>query len=497
MLEYAISTLDPPEAVTDIERARRDPALFIDLFCWLVPKEGGVPIRFRLWDFQRRVVAELRSQTHLVVLKARQLGLSWLTLAYALWCATCRPGFTVLIISRNLGAGIELLERVRFMYALLPDELQTPIVIDTNNQQMPMLTFANGSRIISLPCGPDAGSGLTAQLIIADEVAKWLWPEETFTALLSVIAGGGTMAVVSTAKGTSNYFANLWKEAQPGAESPNGYCPVFIPSSAHPDRDTVWLQELSKKFPSERRFRQEHPELAAEAFQAADEATFSEFDRQVHHRVWHRQPAFPVWRGVDFGHQVAAAYWFEVQASRIVHVFAELDLRESTSEELARQILARDRRYGLQTGSVPAGVDPAGRAMTSNATESDHQTLRRHGITRLRMVQPSVPSDRVDLIKVLLRDERLLIDCTACPRLAEAFEQAQWQTTRAQSGERIKLESYAKGRHDHYLDALGYGLINALPPEGAGPPAAVLGGVPTPFGSIARARRRYGDTEYS
>ena len=458
-----------------------------------MPAEGGDPIPFRLWDFQREVLTDIREQTNLVVLKARQLGLSWLALAYGLWLTSCNTGQTMLILNRNLGAAIELLDRIRFMIRHLPPELRPHIVQDTNDVKMPMLVFGTGSRIISLPSGEDTGSGLTGQYIVADEVAKWKWAKETFTAILPIVSGGNTTLVaISTMKGLQTYFAQLWRNAQPGAESPNGYWPIFIPSSAHPHRDDGWLAQEAKKYPDLRRFKREHPETWQDAFQLTDEAVFSEFDRTEHHAPFQRQTQWPVWRGIDFGYHHAPCYWIEIQADRVAHVFSELDCRESTTVELAKQIAGRDRELDLESGRSPAGVDPAGKARTSQSgTETDHLTLRKAGIADLRMTEPSVPSDRVDLIKLLLRDGRLLVDCAACPRLAEALEQAQWESRRGPDGQTIRGETYAKdGTHEHYLDALGYALINIWPPHG--PLSVTAGAAPKPYRT-----RRYGESEYA
>ena len=487
----AADILDPPAPPNEFADAFEDSFVFINDHCWVIPAEGGDPIRFRLWDFQREALADIVEQPNLVVLKARQLGLSWLALAFGLWCANCKPGFTVLILNRNLGAAVELLDRVRFMHKRLPDGLRTGIVQDTNDQKMPQLVFANGSRIISLPSTEDTGSGLTAQLIIADEVAKWPFAVATFTAILAIIAGGGKIVAISTAKGTANYFARLWAGAQPGAEAPNGYWPIFIPSSCHPARDEAWRAAEARKYPDLRKYRQEHPETAREAFQLADDAVFSEFDRATHHREFVREPQWPAWRGIDFGFQFSPCYWVEVQADRVAHVYAELDCREATTAEFAGQIVHTDALLGLVSTEVPAGVDPAGKARTSQSgTQTDHLTLQQAGVRSLRTIEPSVPSDRVDLIKRLLRDGRLVVDCRACPRLAEALEQAQWVTTRAPDGSRIRGETYAKdGHHEHFLDALGYALVNIWPPAGA--PAASKGATPRKHRTT-----RYGQSEF-
>lgn len=514
----AADLLDPPEATTLIERARRDPEVFIREFCWIIPQEGGLPVRFSLWDCQVEALEQIDDHDDTVVLKARQLGLSWLLLARGLWMVNCKPAHTFLILNRNLGAAVELLDRVRFMHnghnmkALhqgLPEGLRTPKVQDTNDPKMPMMALANGSRVISLPSTEDTGSGLTAQMILADEVAKWPWPVETFTAIRAIVSGGGCkLAAVSTAKGTGNYFAGLWAGAQPGAELSNGYHPIFIPSSAHPGRDEEWLRNEERKYPDRRRFKQEHPEHPSEAFQLADDAVFEEFDRERHHRPWQRNPQWPMWRGADFGLQCSVAYWGEVQSGRILHICRELYCVERTTVEQAQMVIQQDAALGLQPGSVPCGVDPAGKARTSvtqrgmdGILRTDHAIFQLAGIADLRYVssQQITPEQRTGLIKQLLRDQRLIVDCDQCPRLAEAFEQAQWKRRRDETGGGwIRDDTYAKdGRYEHPLDALGYLIANLWPPGGQ--LAIVAGGQgpgPGSFSAIAGQRQRYASSVF-
>lgn len=488
----AADLLDPPPATTDIDRARQDPELFIDRYLWVIPAGGGAPIPFRLWDFQRECLRDFQEHRNIVILKARQLGLSWLSLGYGLWMANCQPGHTVLILNRNLGAAVELLDRVRFMHKRLPDGLRTRLIQDSNDPKMPQLVFEHGSRVISLPSTEDTGSGLTAQLILADEVSKWPYAPQTFTAIIAILAGGGTLIAISTAKGLGNYFAQLWKRAQPGAEDPNGYWPIFIPAEAHPERDEAWLAAMERTYPDRRKFLQEMPSTPLDAFQLADEAVFGEFDRETHHAPFRREPQWPVWRGIDFGYHHAVCHWAEIQADRVAHIYSELHCREMTTAEFAAAIVQRDRELGLHTGSVPAAVDPAGKARTSQSgTQTDHLTLQQFGVYDLRMIEPSVPSDRVDLVKRLLRDGRLFIDCRACPRLAEALEQAQWDRRRGPDGQMIRGETFSKdGTHEHPLDSFSYLLTNVWPAEGT--PTLAAGPTPRPYRT-----RRYGTSEFA
>jgi hypothetical protein len=100
-------------------------------------------------------------------------------------------------------------------------------------------------------------------------------------------------------------------------------------------------------------------------------------------------------------------------------------------------------------------------------------------------------------MKRLLREDRVLVDCERCPRLAEALESVQGKVTRAEGGERTQAETYRKdGRHEHYLDAAGYLVANAFPSTDGIRPEGVFGGAPALFGGISGIRLRYSESDF-
>src|SRR5436309_8810036 len=103
-----------------------------------------------------------------IILKARQLGISWLCCAYGLWLCMFQPGKLVLLFSQGQAEADEMLRRVRSMYDRLPDWLrrQCPLAREPNTSEM---EWANGSRVKSLPATQKAGRSLTASLVIFDE----------------------------------------------------------------------------------------------------------------------------------------------------------------------------------------------------------------------------------------------------------------------------------------------------------------------------------------
>lgn len=437
-----------------------------------MPAEGGLPVPFDLWEFQRDVLREIEMHDRVIFLKARQLGLSWLTLAYMLWLTTQNHGQTALILNRGLRESIELLDRVRFMHRRLPPELRPRLTKDVIDH----LEFGDiGCRIYSLPATEYAGSGITAQLVMLDEWAKIRGIRKILVSLLPTLSAGGKLVGISTAQGFHNQFAEEWRRAISGQSR---FHPIFIPWDAHPARDEEWYAEKEREMPTKRDLLQEYPAGWLDAFQLPGESVFrEEFDRARHVIDVPLDPKahWPRHRGIDFGYHHGIHLWAEVQANRNVYVFAELHAERQTTRSMMEQVVVRDAELGVKTADAPAGCDPAGKAQTSVATESDHFTVQSFGI---RVLSAEVaPRDRVTLIKQLLKEDRLHFHPN-CEFLIESLEQAQWAKANApkdsQSTDPILKETYEKdGYYEHPLDALGYKLITIFPVYGA--PAGASG----------------------
>lgn len=475
-------------APLEVQEAKLVPELFVP-HCKIQPAEGGLPIPFELWDFQIDALREIEMAARIIFLKARQLGLSWLTLAFMLWLTGCNRGQTALILNRGLRESIELLDRVRFMHKHLPIELRPRITKDVVDH----LEFGDlGCRIYSLPASEYAGSGITAQLVMLDEWAKIRGIRKILVSLLPTLSAGGKLVGISTAQGFHNQFAEEWKRAISRASN---YTPIFIPWDAHPKRDEDWYEEKQREMPTERDMRQEYPSEWKDAFQLPGDSVFGdEFDRTKHVISAKRDlsAAWPVVRGIDFGYHHGIHLWAEVQANRDIFVFAELDAEKQTTRSMMERAVVMDAELSVKTKDAPAGVDPAGKAQTSTATESDHFTVQSFGI---RVMSQSVaPKDRVTLIKQLFREGRLFIS-EDCEYLIESLEQAQWAKANApkdsQSTDPILKETYEKdGYYEHPLDTLGYLVINVFPTLGTPAGAGAGKGGPT------TQPRRYSDSEF-
>lgn len=232
--------------------------------------DGSGIMPFHLWDSQRALLATILTSTLLLILKARQLGISWLCCAYALWLCLYHPGRVVLIFSKGQDEANEMLRRVKVMYWRLSEPLRAtlPTLKKENTEEM---EWGNGSRIKSMPATKSSGRTYTASLVILDEFAFIQWAAELYTALKPTVDGGGKLIILSTANGTGNLFHDLWERARKGASR---FVTAFLDWRARPDRDDAWYAATAADAVQSSLMGQEYPATSEEAFSATNKERF-------------------------------------------------------------------------------------------------------------------------------------------------------------------------------------------------------------------------------
>lgn len=236
------------------------------------PGDTNAPaeLPFVLWPAQADLLAAMHGERLLLILKARQLGISWLACAYALWLCLYHPGRLVLMFSIGQDEANEMMRRVHVMYWRLKPSLQAllPVLVKDNTEEM---VWGNGSRIQSLPARRTAGSGYTASLVIMDEFAKNERAREIYTAVKPTIDGGGKMLILSSAHGAGNLFHELVTKAQQGL---GRFAFRFLDWRARPGRDDAWYTEVAADAVSDGHMKQEYPATPDEAFEATEVDSF-------------------------------------------------------------------------------------------------------------------------------------------------------------------------------------------------------------------------------
>jgi hypothetical protein len=223
---------------------------------------GAIP--FELWPCHLEASQALLDHRRIVILKARQIGMSWLFgAAYPLWLAQFHPAKLAMLFSRGEDESTELVRKCRFIWTRQPEWMRVPLSKDNA-----MLLEFQGldSRIMAFPCKPDAGSGFTAAYVLSDEHAKQQYAKQQEGAIRPTIDMGGQHVSLSSAYGPGTHHHNIWRGANAGT---NGYHPIFFPYTCHPKRDQQWWDRMKPTYDEEWVFHQEYPRSAREAIQSS------------------------------------------------------------------------------------------------------------------------------------------------------------------------------------------------------------------------------------
>ena len=216
-------------------KCAKDPAYFMRKYCFIQHPTRG-RILFNLYPFQEGVLHLFRDNQYIITLKSRQLGISTLASAYALWLMIFHKDKNVLALAITQATARNLVTKTIFMYENLPKWLQLPF---TEKNKL-SLRLKNGSKITAKSSNSDAARSEAVSLLLIDEAGFIDNIEETFTAAQQTLATGGQCMALSTPNGVGNWFHKTWEKAEAGD---NSFIPVKLPWSVHPERDQTWRDQ--------------------------------------------------------------------------------------------------------------------------------------------------------------------------------------------------------------------------------------------------------------
>lgn len=214
-------------------------AYFIIKYIKIYDSVQGNWIDFDLWPAQEQVLEDIVDNLWVTILKARQLGLTWLCLAVGLWLAIFYPISIILIFSKRDDEAKYLLsdERLKGMYKRLPEWLKAKAVLRDSTHQF---SLSNGSVFYGFPT--TAGDSYTASLVIVDEAD--LVPDlgALMRAVKPTIDAGNRIILLSRADkdNPKSVFKNIYRSAR---LKKNKWHASFLPWHARLDRDQQWYED--------------------------------------------------------------------------------------------------------------------------------------------------------------------------------------------------------------------------------------------------------------
>lgn len=227
------------EEVKEFLRCAANPIHFINNYCCIQdPVRGLLP--FLLYPFQKVTLKLFLKNVFNIVLKPRQMGLSWLVAAFALWFTMFRPDKTVVIISIKEDTAKRFMDKIKYIYRNLPIWMKP----DIENENTSTIVFAHRSRVMSVPTSEEAGRSEGLSLLIIDEAAFVRWIDKIWAAAFPTLSTGGMAILVSTANGLGNFFANKWMDALSGQSD---FYPIKLHWRMHPLRDDEWYKRQRRE----------------------------------------------------------------------------------------------------------------------------------------------------------------------------------------------------------------------------------------------------------
>jgi len=258
----------------EIQKAQRqeylkcamDPAYFMKKYCKIQHQQKG-KVKFNLYPFQERTLEEIQENQYNVILKARQMGISTLMAAYALWLMTFNSDKNILVVALKQAVARNLLKKTKIMHANLPGFLRLKREVDNRLSIM----FENESQMSAETTTGNAGRSEALSLLIIDEAAFIKNARELWSSIQATLsASEGDAVVLSTPSNIGTWFHETWSNAVSGADlvdstenkeiwsgvGENDFHPIKLHWSLHPDRDAAWRREQDNKLPASKAARE-------------------------------------------------------------------------------------------------------------------------------------------------------------------------------------------------------------------------------------------------
>jgi hypothetical protein len=367
-------------------RLRNDLEYFAQHILKLRPKAG--PIEPFIFNAAQRKLHETieaqRAKTgrvRVVILKARQLGLSTYVAARLFQKTIYNPGLRTIIIGHEKRASSNLFQIVKRFYDCM-DESVRPSIGVSNAEEL-IFDRIDSGYIVTVAATEGTGRSATAQMLHASEVAFWAdLPSQMASLMQTVPDLDGTEIILETTANGFNDFQSLWRKAESGESE---FQPVFLPWGldkgyrriVEPDfemdgdekalaelhgldaEQIAWRRAKISQLGSAERFPQEYPLLASEAFISSNFDSFITPDLVIKARKEKLDAYGPLIVGVDpagMGPDRTSIAWRKGRCITKVESRRGLDTMQVTG--WVQKIIREDKpvRVNVDVGGLGVGV---------------------------------------------------------------------------------------------------------------------------------------------
>lgn len=343
--EFKGETPLTPEALRDAERdyCRRHPVYFVEHYVHIEDKDAAeLIVPFALWPGQKDALRIFAEKRLVAVLKARQLGFTWLALAEASRLLTLNTGRTVVGLSRSEEEAKELVRRLAVILRYMPEFVAEDGAVPAG-WSGPVFRATALSLTVDWPKGPESvfkvfpsspsvARSFTADLIIIDEWAFQQFAEEIWQSAFPIVnrpLGGRVIGISTIKRGT------LFEEIFTNPD--NGFEKLFLPWSADPRRDKAWYQRTLGAM-GENKTLEEYPSTVEEALTVPGGAFFPEVRKETHCHEGPLPSEVRRYVTMDYGLDMLSVHWIAIDGQNRAVVYREYDAPNKTIGEAAEII---------------------------------------------------------------------------------------------------------------------------------------------------------------
>ena len=317
------------------------------------PEEITQP--FILWDEQKKALEAMENHRRVIILKARQLGISWLVLHYAVRLLRCWSGRSVIGLSKSETEAYELIKRAAFILRNMPELVAEKGKIPVGwkdawfeKTALTLTVHFPGKADSVFQCfasSENAARSFTADLLLFDEWAFQQFDRSIWQAAYPVInrANSGQVIGVSTIK-RGSLFEELFT-------AENNFYKIFIPWYADPSRDEKWYRETQTEMGD--LMTAEYPATIEEALTVPGGAFFPEVtDRSILTDETLKQNTVTYFV-MDYGLDMFAGYWIQRDAFGNAQIVQEVYEANVTVGAAAQMIKDLSEEYRIEQYLAP------------------------------------------------------------------------------------------------------------------------------------------------
>jgi len=220
---------------------------FREFLKWVkIQEPGELALEWVFWPHLIDFCERLRVENLIDLIKSKQIGVSWILAAYALWRIYTLPGWKVLELSKGLDEAKNLLGKSRVIYNNLPEWMKVYTALPDSATQFGFKEMR--SVITAYPSTETAGIGETGGDVIHDESDFHEFYEVNLSHTRATVADSPErhLISVSTVDKTKpdSYFKRHWKDASSGK---NGFKALFYGYDVRPGRGDEWYRAIERE----------------------------------------------------------------------------------------------------------------------------------------------------------------------------------------------------------------------------------------------------------